>query len=513
MLERACDADHPYDVIVVHSFSRFFRDGATMELTIRKLRRHGVEVVSMTQPTGTDPSQEMMRQIIGIFDEYTSKENGKNVTRAMKENAKQGFWNGASPPLGYNLVEAERRGQKIKKHLAIDPVEAETVRLIFHLYAEGEMSSGTPPLGIKQLVKWLNSHGYRTKAGGTFGVGPLHHILTNTVYIGRWRYNVRSARTGELKPVSEIVEITTPVIVEQDLFDRVQVRLVANNPKVTAPRVVTGPILLTGLARCAHCGGGMTQRTGTSSTGRVYAYYACASRAQKGPTACRGNTIRMAFLDDLVLTALRENMFTPERLTELLSVIAAKRQERTVAVDRRLASLKSQVVDAEDRLKRLYRGIEEGIVELDDLLRERLVELKADRQKAQAAYDHAAAQASPSAAIDPDKIAAFSRLMTDLLANGETPARKAYLRTLIGAIIVGDKSVKIVGSREAVRAAVLGKPSPLQNVRGLGPEWRAARDSNFYAERIMPLLGPTGRTTLTNDPAQPLLAHEETGIE
>jgi DNA invertase Pin-like site-specific DNA recombinase len=42
MLDRACDADRPYDVIVVHSFSRFFRDGATMELTIRKLRRHGV---------------------------------------------------------------------------------------------------------------------------------------------------------------------------------------------------------------------------------------------------------------------------------------------------------------------------------------------------------------------------------------------------------------------------------------------------------------------------------------
>ena len=112
MLERACDADHPYDVIVVHSFSRFFRDGATMELTIRKLRRHGVEVVSMTQPTGTDPSQEIMRQIIAIFDEYTSKENGKNVTRAMKENAKQGFWNGASPPLGYTIVEAERRGKR-----------------------------------------------------------------------------------------------------------------------------------------------------------------------------------------------------------------------------------------------------------------------------------------------------------------------------------------------------------------------------------------------------------------
>jgi hypothetical protein len=181
-----------------------------------------------------------------------------------------------------------------------------------------------------------------------------------------------------------------------------------------------------------------------------------------------------------VLPALTENMFTPERLAELLSTIAARRQERTAAVDHRLASLKSQVVDAEDRLKRLYRGIEEGIVELDDLLRERIVELKADREKAQAAYDHAASQVLPSASIDPERIAAFSKLMRDLLYNGETPARKAYLRTLVGAIIVGDKSMKIVGSKEAVRAAILGKPSPLQNVRGLGPEWRATADEDGH---------------------------------
>jgi site-specific DNA recombinase len=51
-------------------------------------------------------------------------------------------------------------------HLAVEPVEAETVRLIFRLYAEGDTRTGTPPLGIKQLVKWLNGRGYRTKAGG-----------------------------------------------------------------------------------------------------------------------------------------------------------------------------------------------------------------------------------------------------------------------------------------------------------------------------------------------------------
>jgi DNA invertase Pin-like site-specific DNA recombinase len=93
MLEQAESPDRRFDVVCVHAFSRFYRNGAEMELTIRRLRKNGVEVVSVTQPTGDDPSQQLMRQIIGIFDEYTSRENGKNVTRAMRESAKQGFWN------------------------------------------------------------------------------------------------------------------------------------------------------------------------------------------------------------------------------------------------------------------------------------------------------------------------------------------------------------------------------------------------------------------------------------
>src|SRR5690606_22146311 len=122
-------------------------------------------------------------------------------------------------------------------------------------------------------------------------------------------------------------------IIDENLFDRVQVKLAANNPKVTAPRVVNGPILLTGLATCAHCGGGMTQRTGTSASGKVYAYYACASRAQKGATACKGNSIRMQKLDEGVVGALKENLFTRERLTELLSSLAERRAARAIAVN------------------------------------------------------------------------------------------------------------------------------------------------------------------------------------
>jgi site-specific DNA recombinase len=37
-------------------------------------------------------------------------------------NARQGFWNGALPPIGYRIVlAAEQRGHRTKKTLEIDP--------------------------------------------------------------------------------------------------------------------------------------------------------------------------------------------------------------------------------------------------------------------------------------------------------------------------------------------------------------------------------------------------------
>jgi DNA invertase Pin-like site-specific DNA recombinase len=141
MIERACDGENAFDVIVVHSFSRFFRDAFGLEFYVRKLAKHGVRLVSITQELGDDPAQVMMRQVIALFDEYQSKENAKHVLRSMK-NARQGYWNGARPPFGYTTVEVERRGSRIKKKLAVDPVEAETVRLIFGLFLEGDKARG-----------------------------------------------------------------------------------------------------------------------------------------------------------------------------------------------------------------------------------------------------------------------------------------------------------------------------------------------------------------------------------
>ena len=64
MIERATDDDHPYDVIVIHSLSRFFRDSFQVEMYFRKLAKVGVRIASVTQDLGDDPAQIMMRQIM-----------------------------------------------------------------------------------------------------------------------------------------------------------------------------------------------------------------------------------------------------------------------------------------------------------------------------------------------------------------------------------------------------------------------------------------------------------------
>lgn len=476
MLEDAASPERRFDVICVHAFSCFYRNGAEMELTIRKLRKLGVEVVSVTQPTGDDPSQQLMRQIIGIFDEYTSRENGKNVTRSMRESAKQGFWNGATPPLGYRIVEAERRGAKIKKRLDVDPVEAELVRLIFALYAEGDGTSG--PLGVKDTTKWLNARGHRTRRGATFGVGPIHGILTNACYAtGKWPYGRRNSRTGELHDPSTIVEIPVPPIVSMTLFEKVQSKLASHNPKVTAPRIVNGPTLLTGLAVCASCGSGMT-RTGTRRGQRSYTYYSCAGCQQKGKTVCKGRHVPLAKLDDLVITNVRERLLRPERLSDILSALVDREAMKDAAVAERRSALAGAITAAEEKLARLYRAMEEGIVELDAQLGERITALKTERDLAKASLERIASQTAARDAVTPEKLEAFGRLMDEKIANGDVQARKAYLRAAIDRIEVDDHAVRIIGDKASLAAVIARQANGSKNVRGFVRKWRARNDSN-----------------------------------
>lgn len=173
----------------------------------------------------------------------------------------------------------------------------------------------TGPIRVKQIVNYLNKRGYRTSTGGPFYTGTVHDILTRPAYSGVHYFNITCSRTRKQKPREEWVPFETPVIIPPGTFAAVQQRLEARSPKKIAPRVVSSPVLLAGLARCHHCNGNLMLTTGKS--GR-YRYYSCAAKVLKGSCGC-GRPVRIpeGKLDALVTEALIERLFTQDRLKAL----------------------------------------------------------------------------------------------------------------------------------------------------------------------------------------------------
>lgn len=472
MIEAGTSKPAPFDVVLVHSFSRFFRDAFDMEYYYRKLAKNGVRLVSITQELGDDPIHDMMRRIMALFDEYQSKENAKHVMRALKENARQGFWNGALPPIGYRVVAAEQRGSKTKKKLEIDPLHADTVRLIYRLALQGEGGSG--PMGVKAIVNHLNRNRIFTRDGGRWGIGQLHRILTRRTYIGEHEFNKRS-KSKVLKPVSEIVVVPVPRLIDQETFDAVQEHLRVRNSKVTPPRVVSGPTLLTGICFCEKCGGAMTLRTGK---GGRYRYYTCSIKARQGETGCSGRSIPMPQLDAIVCDHIENRLLQPERLEEILASILDRREERADRRREHIAELNRRAAETELRLKRLYEAIEAGVADLNDpALKERVVALRALRDQAQVDSERAQVmlESSGSMAVTPAVLRKFATTARRRLRQEGGGYRRDHLRAFAQRVEVGEGHVRIMGSKgellRALTSVSSGKSAGI-GVPTLGLKWR-----------------------------------------
>jgi site-specific DNA recombinase len=477
MIEAGTSKPAPFDVVVVHSFSRFFRDHFEFEFYVRKLAKNGVKLVSITQEMGDDPMHVMMRQIMAMFDEYQSKETAKHVLRAMKENGRQGFWNGARPPIGYRVVAAEQRGSKTKKKLEVDPLHADTVRMIYRLALEGDGNRGL--MGVKSIAVHLNERHIFTRDGGLWGLAQVYNVLTRTTYVGRHQFNKRG-KTGERNPISEVVTVEVPPIIEQATFDAVQAHLRSRNPRVTPARVVSGPTLLTGICFCADCGGAMTLRTGK---GGLYRYYGCSTKSRQGVIGCKGRTIPMAKLDNLVASHIEDRLLQPDRLEAILSSVMDHRQERAERRCEHIAELNKRAAETELRLKRLYDAIESGVADLDDpALKDRIAGLKAIRDQAQAdAQRSQAALEGSGQAIPATMLRTFARKARERIRMDGGGYRRDHLRALAQRVEVADKEVRIMGSKSNLLrtlVAASGEKSAVHGVTGSVLKWCALGESN-----------------------------------
>jgi DNA invertase Pin-like site-specific DNA recombinase len=486
MIEAGTSKPALFDVVVVHSFSRFFRDHFELEFYVRKLAKNGVKLVSITQEMGDDPMHVMMRQIMALFDEYQSKENAKHVMRALKENARQGFWNGSLPPIGYRTVAAEQRGAKVKKKLEIDPLHADTVRLIYRLALEGDGPKGQ--MGVKNIVSYLNSRRIFTRDGGRWGIGQVHRILTRRTYMGEHEFNKRS-KSKELKPKTEIVVVPVPPIIDKETFEAVQKLLKARNPKVMPSRVISGPTMLTGMIHCAKCGGAMTIRTGK---GGRYRYYACSIKARQGPTACEGMAVPMEKLDDLVASHLEEQLLQPERLETILASVLDRRQEQSERRRDHIAELNKRYAESELRLKRLYDAIEAGVADINDpALKDRIDGLKAIRDQAKADGERAQAmlQNSGSKSVTPQMLRKFASTARERIRLEGGGYRRDHLRALAQRVEVAEGEVRIMGSKSRLLQTLVAN-NGVNSVPTQGLKWRCCQ-SNANSSPLRRVRPPT----------------------
>ncbi|MBX9845778.1 MAG: recombinase family protein [Xanthobacteraceae bacterium] len=475
MIARATDGSRSVNAIIVYSFSRAFRNQVEQELTVQLLRKHRVELLSHAEPLTQDDTGDLFRKFIGIVNEFQSKETSRATTRTMKENARRGYSNGGIIPFGYKSVDAEIIGQKQKKKLAIEPAEAEIVCLIFRLAVEGDGRSG--PLGAKKIAVWLNEQGYRTRFGALFGTGAIHEILTREAYTGVRRFN-EFDRDDERKAPSEIIEYEVPVIIDRATFDIVQNLLISRQPRARGPRLTSTPSLLGGLVRCdCEESYALTAATGTSRNGTIYTYYKCNQGMKRGAQSgcgvtCVNRKISRPVLEKLVTDALLDQLLTTERVTSILIALKARRDSRQATADRRISELGKQMLDAEERLSRIYAAIEGGTLDGSEAsLKERVKSLVSSRDKAVEALAYAKKSAANPVDIDTVAIERFIRLMRDRLVSADVAARKAYLAAIVDRIIVSERTIRIIGSNDNVQSAFCPDGQDAPPVRKSVQEW------------------------------------------
>lgn len=227
-----------FSVVIVYKLDRFARNRYDSATYKAKLSRQGVKVVSAMEAVQDGPEGIILEAVLEGMAEYYSANLAQNIKRGMTENALKGMANGGGQCLGY-CTGPDKKYQ-------IDPAGADTVRLIFELYAQGNTYAA--------IIKQLNEQGRTTLRGKPFNKNSLGTILHNRRYIGEYVW-------GDI-----VVPGGMPQIIDRDLWERVQIRL-SSKERASARARGEYEYILSGKLFCGTCGEPMTGDSGTSRNG------------------------------------------------------------------------------------------------------------------------------------------------------------------------------------------------------------------------------------------------------
>jgi site-specific DNA recombinase len=482
MIRAALAVPRPYDIILVHSTSRFARNAGDYMRYEQDLIRNGVTIRSLTQNFARDTGGFIAKRVSTMFDEFHSLRTSVDVRRARLHMAKEGYWPGGVVAFGYRLIPHGRgRRGAVRNRVDVNRDEAEIVRLIFRLYRLGD--GGTPPLGVSGIRKYLNERGVSTRHGALWSVGAVHRMLTNPAYKGEYLFN-ESPGTDEISsPEPDVVVLEVPAIIAPEVFDAVQLTLESRSPRNGNPKISSSPLLLSGIAKC-KCGAALTLRSGTGRKGKRYYYYHCNRKARLGSIGCGGVKIPTDTLDAIVLGTLQARVLDTGRVRDIIAGLEARESERQREKSLSLSDHKRRLENAQAVVRHLLSAGElaAGLSE-EPVFKSKLEAATADIRAARKALD-AAVPHDKFGEITHAKIESFCERLTALFQGHDKWKCKAYVQSLVAEVVVTDDSVQICGFDDDLYEAVaMVDPSVSiandeESVRGYVRRWRREWDSN-----------------------------------
>jgi len=331
---------HLFDVVLVWKLDRFSRDRYDAAHYKHLLKKNGVKVISATEHIADGPEGIILESMLEGMAEYYSAELSEKIHRGQKENALKGRNNGGGVPLGYLI-------NKKDQHLEVDPLTAPIVREIFRRYADGDT--------LRDIANDLNKRGVKTSSGKPFTYSTFGHLLKNRKYIGEYQYQ------------NVVIPDGVPAIVDQDMFNRVQVRR-GKNKRAPAAAKADEPYLLTTKLFCGKCARMMAGESGTSVTGRTYYYYKCGNAKRK--KGCTKKAVKKNWIENLVVQQTMNVVMDADLLNRIAEKLVTLQGEESYD----LKLLEKQLAEAEKGVGNMLNAIQAGIITAST--KQRLTELE-----------------------------------------------------------------------------------------------------------------------------------------
>ena len=112
----------------------------------------------------------------------------------------------------------------------------------------------------------------------------------------------------------------------------------------------------------------------------------------------------------------------------ILSSLASRRAEKAKSLNGRLLALQQEVTDADEKLKRLYGLVENGLTDLDEVLKDRLKTSRLIGIAPKQLWERAKEHLAPQIRIDPALIEQFGRTMSENFRTGSVPFARLTFR-------------------------------------------------------------------------------------